>query len=516
MFYNVSRVILDQTKTDRMKSACSLLTCLFLLTFSPVFSQTQGIAYPAVGKGVATTFVTDYHCLGINTSALGWGTGYDKKRFTSGSTEFNLGIYSDSLNVDKLRSLFKAIRQDVFGNETTPATWEQQRQNALDYLNAGVAVDFQYNWLGFAFQNEKFGGVAFNIREDYSWYSKMNENTTDLIFNGRLSSYFDSLTVVFGTDTSTIANNQNYSDDTLNAVINGTISVPLNLSQLTNGTEVRLTWNRYYNFGYGRKIFGSDSTFALYGGIGGRFIQSMAMFNMVSDGNDFYVYSSITPNFDIDYGSIANMNPSTFTQNGGLPKPVGLGYGLDFSASAILFNTVKIGAAVNNIGAVTYKRNVYRVRDTLAGTMSLGGLSDYNITDAVYNFLEDGGLLELQGQEEYKLKNAATYRFGASVQLGKIAHLGLDIVGPFDSDNPGSLENAVFSFGGGVRPAKWVEISAGYLGGGLYKHNIPVGINFILGGGTYEFGISSRDALTFIFNGSNSVSTAFGFARVRF
>ena len=92
----------------------------------------------------------------------------------------------------------------------------------------------------------------------------------------------------------------------------------------------------------------------------------------------------------------------------------------------------------------------------------------------------------------------------------------MDVVGPFNQDNPGSLQNPVFSFGGDIKPVKWLRLSMGYLGGGIYKHNMPVGINFILGGGTYEFGISSRDALTFFLDGSNSISSAFGFARVRF
>ena len=63
---------------------------------------------------------------------------------------------------------------------------------------------------------------------------------------------------------------------------------------------------------------------------------------------------------------------------------------------------------------------------------------------------------------------------------------------------------------------KWLQLSAGYFGGGVYRRNIPVGINFILGDGTYEVGISSRDALSFFLKDGNSVSTAFGFARVRF
>ena len=100
------------------------LACLPIISFS----QTQGVAYTAVGKGVATTFLTDYHALGVNASALGWGTGFDKKRFTTGSSEFGLGIYSDSLNVNRLRKLYGAIRKDVAGNEDTSADWDEQRE----------------------------------------------------------------------------------------------------------------------------------------------------------------------------------------------------------------------------------------------------------------------------------------------------------------------------------------------------------------------------------------------------
>ena len=97
-----------------MKSLFPLIALFSFLTFNS-FSQTQGVAYTAVGKGVATTFLTDYHCLGINSSALGWGSGYEGKRFTMGMTEFSLGIYSDNLDKNKLNKLYKTIRQDVFG-----------------------------------------------------------------------------------------------------------------------------------------------------------------------------------------------------------------------------------------------------------------------------------------------------------------------------------------------------------------------------------------------------------------
>jgi hypothetical protein len=494
----------------------AILLTLGLLSFgSLVFAQTQGISYTAVGRGAATSFVTDYHALGINSSALGWGNEYGK-RSTMGTTEFNLGIYSDSLNVDRLKDLYRVIRNDIRGEEQDPAAWDQQKQYARDYLESGIVIDASYNWLGFSYHNEKLGGIAFNIGEHYNWYSRLNEETSSLIFEGKLSDYFNELTVVFGTDTSVIQNSPNLSDDTLAAVIEGTITAPLPLSQITRGSEVRFTWNRHYNIGYGRKILGDDSTFAIYGGIGARFIQSMAMMNLQSDDDGVRMYSSLSPSYDIDYGAVASFNPSTFTQGGVIPKPVGVGYGLDFSASARIMNFLTVSAAVNNIGAVTYTRNVYRVKDTLVGSLQLNGLDNANITNSVEEMLQDGGILELEGEEKYTLANAANFRLGGHVDFWKKVKLGIDIVAPFDRNNPGSLANAVYSVGAEVRPLKWLSLTAGYFGGGIYANNIPVGINFILGGGTYEFGISSRDALTFFLNDSNSISTAFGFARVRF
>jgi len=493
-----------------------LLSVSLALIISQVsFTQTQGIAYTSVGRGVATTFVTDYHALGVNPSALGWGNKYGKK-FTTGMSEFNLGFYSDSLNATKLKKLYKAVRNDVVGKEQDPSSWQEQREFAQDYMRSGLAIDASYNWFGFSFHTEKFGGIAFNISEQYNWYSRFNEQTTDLLFGGRLSDYFDQLTIAIDGDTSVIQNTGNISNDTLSSVILGTISVPLKLSEITNGSSIQFSWNRYYNFGYGRKLFGSDSTFALYGGVGGRFIQSMAMVTMESNSSGVYMYSSLSPSYDINYGAIASTNISTYTEKGAIPKPVGTGYGVDLSASAQIGGFLRLAAAVNNIGAVTYTRNVYKVRDTLIGSMSLNGLEDYNITNSMDQLLADGGLLSLEGEEKYVVKNAATFRAGASINIGKIASVGADMIAPFSTETPGNIVNPVFSFGGEISPVAWLTLSAGYLGGGIYKHNVPVGINFVLGGGTYEFGISSRDMLTFFLDNANSVSTAFGFARVRF
>ena len=496
------------------------ISLFFLFSFFAsltIFSQTQGIAYPSVGKGVATTFLTDYHCLGINTSALGWGTGYENKKITLGSSEFGFGIYSDALNSTKLKSLSGAIKNKITGNTQTPFDIANQKLASAEYAQAGVSVFLDYNWAGFSYQGEKFGGIAFNIRENYSYYSKFNQQVTDLIFRGTASNFFDSLTVVIGADTSVIANRPDISADSLSNVIKGTMAIPLNLSQLTLGSEVKMVWNRSYNFGYGRKIFGKEGKFELFGGIGGRYIQSMAMFNMESKGKGLVMYSAVTPSFNIDYGAVANSNPSSFsTGKSLLPKAVGSGYGIDLSASIIFFKKLKVAMAVNNIGQVTYDRNVYSVKDTLFTNLSLNGLVDYDITQSINQLLSTGGILTLQGQEKYILKNASDFRIGASFQPFKFLHIGFDMVAPFNTKNPGSLQNAVYSFGGELKPFKWLALSCGYFGGGIYQSNIPVGVNFIFRDGAYEVGISSRDAMTFFTQNKHSISSAFGFARVRF
>ena len=494
-----------------------LLSFSFLFLGMSIFAQTQGSAYTAVGKGVATTFLTDYQCLGINSSALGWGSGYKDKRFTTGSSEFSFGIYSDALSSTKLKGLSKSLQNQLVGKDKGSFDWNQQREAAAAYATSGVAIFADYNWAGFSFQGKKFGGIAFNISENYQWYSKLSQQTTDIIFKGQLSNYFDSLQIVLNGDTSMIANTQNLSSDTLAAAIQGSVAVPLRLSEITNGSSVKMLWTRSYNFGYGRKIIGKDSVFVLYGGVGGRFIQSMAMFNMDSDENGLRLYSSLSPAFNLDYGSIANTNLSTYTTDkGGLPASVGNGYGIDLSASAIFFGRLKVAAAINNIGSVTYNRNVYSVKDTLLANISLAGLNDNNVTQSVNQLMREGGILTLEGKEKYVVNNPSNIRLGASFQPFKFLNFGFDLVAPFNSANPGSIQNSIFSFGGDIRPVKWLQLSVGYLGGGIYETNVPVGINFILKDGAYEVGVSSRDAISFFSKNTKSLSAAFGFARFRF
>lgn len=495
-----------------MKNKIKILgTFILLLSTTAVFSQSQGVAYTAVGKGVATTFLTDYHALGINSSALGWGSGFEDKKITIGTTELSVGITSPTLDKERLKDAFTGIRNQISGS-STGFNFEQQKKAAADYAEAGISINANFNWLGAAYQSEKFGGIAVSINENYDWFSQINKETSDILFRGKLSSVFDSLTIAMNGDTTTIANTDHLSNDTLASVINGKINDPLLISEMTRGSQIKFLWTRHYNVGYGRKILGDPEKFALYGGIGARYIQSMAMFDMESNANGLSVNTAVSPFFNINFDGQQNSSSSGF-----LPESVGKGYGLDFSTSVILFDKIRLAAAVNNIGNVTYKHNVYSVRDTLIGSYSLSGVDNAAIQEAMNELSDEGGLLRFEGEEQIVIANPANFRIGGSIAFfEKKLNIGFDVVTPFNKENPGSLQSTVVSVGGDIRPLKWLQLSAGYFGGGVYQHNIPVGINFILKDGTYEFGISSRDALSFFLKDANSISAAFGVARIRF
>jgi hypothetical protein len=84
------------------------------------------------------------------------------------------------------------------------------------------------------------------------------------------------------------------------------------------------------------------------------------------------------------------------------------------------------------------------------------------------------------------------------------------------NDEPGSFQKPIIGFGGDIKPAKWVKLQAGFVTGGNYDFQIPVGVVFTTKGGSYETGIASRDAITFFTKNGPVLSLAIGFMRFRF
>ncbi len=478
-------------------------------------AQTEGSSFTSTGRGGATTFATDYQALGINPANLGWSWKFENKKVAIGLNEMSYSLHSEALSKQALRDEFKAMIQN---KSATDFTYDEKVQAAKDFADAGLAFNADFSAIGAAFTSDKLGGIAFRINDRFQWYSKLGPTASDLLFLGKTSSYFDSLTVINGNgDTVQVENNNanidNYSRD---SILNGFTNTPQYMSQILDNSVMTMHWYREYNLSYGRKIFEKDSLFALYGGVGIKYLQGLAIMEISAMNNNLTAFSAITPFFDIDYGTAANDNPSTIEQGGGrLPKAVGSGIGYDFGVNAVLFNKLKLGLSYINGGSITWSGNVYTVRDTILTSTDAEGLESYNIAASIQDFTGEDGLLQWDGLEEKVVKLPSTIRFGASYRFGKVAELGVDIIMP-GNEEPGSLEGALIGFGGDLNVLPWLKLQAGFVTGGNYGSQVPVGLVITPPSGTYEMGIASRDAVSFFVQNGPTLSLSMGFMRFRF
>lgn len=477
-------------------------------------AQFESSSFCNTGHGGATTFATDYQATGINPANLGWDWKFSKKKFAMGYAEVTSSIYSDALSKSELRG----AASDFMGSGSQ-FTQQQKKDAARNFAESGFTFNANVGSFGAAYTSKVAGGFAFRINDNFQAYCKMGTTTADLLFMGKVSSVFDSLTIynsVTG-DTSQIRNYENMSPDSVKMVLSGYTNAPKLLSKILNGTEMTFTWTREYNFSYGRKIFG-DSTFAMFGGIGLKYVQGLALVNVKSENEKLSGYSSITPAFEIDYGTAAKQ-ANEVRQSGVIPKPVGKGYGLDFGLNVIIANKLKIGAALVNAGSITWDGNVYTVKDTFMYSTTNAGLKNYNVFGQMKDILGKNGLLKVEGQQTIKTKLPGVFRTGASIELGKYAELGVDCIFPLNGDNPdvvGQIKKPLIGFGGDFKPVKWLKLQAGFITGGNYKYSVPIGIIIVAKEGSYECGIASRDAITFFTQNGPTLSLSTGFLRFRF
>jgi hypothetical protein len=474
---------------------------------NPVFSQAEYSSFTSTGRGGATTFATDYQAVGINPANLGWTWDFEEKKVAWGLAESSYSIYSEALTKQQLRNMVSEAFKGNGGNFTQA----EKIQAARDFTETGFSLNADIGSFGIAFTGKKLGGIGFRVNDRFQWNSTFGKMASDILFLGYNADYFDSLIVTNGVDTSTIANAEDWTSDSLN-VVNGFANAPKFLSEIMNGSQMKMSWMREWNLSYGRKLFEIDSTFALYAGVGIKYFQGIAYLDIRSENNQLDAFSALSPVFGIDYGSAANLNPSTVTGSG--MKPVGNGFGFDFGVNAVLFNKLKLGLAVTNIGSMTWDGNVYTVQDTLLFDTENPGLENYNIISQMGDILGDNGLFKYEGLESKTVKLPTALRFGASMKFGKIIELGTDIIIPMN-DEASNFNKAIIGFGGDIKPVKWLKLQAGFMTGGNYDFQIPIGITFIAKNGTYEAGFASRDAITFFSKNGPTLSLSMGFIRWR-
>ena len=480
-----------------------------LIAFSAI-AQHEFSTFTNTGHGGATTFATDYQATGINPANLGWDFKYTKYKFAVGLSEFTGSIHSTALQKPELRSLMGQVLNGNFKDFTR----DEKINAAKNFADEGFAINADYGSLGFGFITKHAGGFAFHINDRFQWYSKLGPKASDLLFLGKTSQYFDQLLYLnpLG-DTVNIANYQNMSPDSVKNVISGIASLPKKIGEILNGSEITMSWTREWNVSYGRRIFG-DSTFALFAGVGLKYIQGTGYTSIKSENNQLTAITSLSPSFNIDYGNAAQ-TANQVTGIGFPPKSVGSGFGFDLGVNVIIKNFLKVGASFINAGSIKWTGNVYQVRDTLLGSTLSPGINNYNIPGNLSEVLGAKGLLKMVGQKEIVTRLPGMGRFGASIVIKKRAEIGFDMIFPFN-DEAGNFKKPIIGFGGDLYPFSWLKLQAGFVTGGNYDFSVPLGVIFIGKNGDFEGGIASRDAVTFFTQNGPTLSLAIGFMRFRF
>lgn len=494
-----------------MKTTFSKLTLLIFLSF-PFLAAAQYDygSFNLTGGAAVSPFATDYQALGINPSHLDWTSNYEGKTMALGIFEPSVSFYSEFLNKDEVNNLLRGNSEafDVL-------TQQEKLELAADFASSEFDFDFDVMGASYAINTEKLGGFAFSVKQRFDANGQFGDKVSELLFLGARASYFDSLIVVNGLDSLTIPNNpDDYPDgiDTLDVIGFINENAASSISDLIAGTRFNVSWMTEFSVGYGKKIVQADNV-ALYGGIGLKYILGNAYLQLGDDGNGgTSAFAAFSPFFNLNQDIIDPSAENYFTSP---PlKPVGSGFGVDLGLSAQLGDDWVITAAVNDIGSMTWKGNVFKLEDQQFLQFDGDGAETINFIEELANLGDGEGFVNWSGSEKTKTSLPTHFRGGIGAEVGEVLRLGAEFVTPFNNNNL-VYDERIIALGGHLDVLPFVTVSAGALLKGE-NFKLPAGIVFHTKNGGWEAGFSSRDLVTFFSNDNPTVSLAMGFTRFRF
>jgi hypothetical protein len=472
-----------------------LLTALLSMYSFLSFSQAEMSVYSATGRaGVATTFVTDYQAIGINPANLGFGRVNDSKKFTFGLLEFGANVY----------------HQGMSNADFSKYALHYKNSSLLDKISAAnkfasntISINVDFTLLGVAFQDEKFGGLAFSIRESFRYYSNLTPSSSDYVFRGGTSSIFESLVLSNGNTVPNDPNNYAAYQTGGVTIDSGKTSTPFTIARLVGNTKIKQHWYRDYCMSYGRKVYDGKGL-QLYAGVGVKYVAGYNYIDITSDGNTITGNVALNP-ITRPVSSLGVTSPSNTANNN--YQSIGNGYGFDLGLTLSIKQKYKIGVSAVNIGSVNYGKNVYSLKDSA-------------ITSVVVNQTEGfkalGETVKWQGEKNLKVSLPAMLRAGASMSLLDYKlEIGVDAIVPLN-DAAGNFNSTLIAVGGDYKILKSIKLSTGFNMGGntAKKFNLPLGVTFSFNK-TLEFGLATRDILSYFESTGNSYSLAAGVLRWR-
>ena len=305
-----------------------LLLAAGLALPTAALAQNELSNFSATGRGgVINTFASDYQAIGINPANLGRNPNF-RVAFTIG--ELGAGVGSQSLSKTTFKHIIYDGSQSIGPAEKATLVSQFSGDNVLN-LN----VDTNLFGLAVTLPNG-LGGIAFSSRQRIAGHLAMNRNAADIIINGQNAAIIRQYYPTPNTSGTPTPTNP---------------GAPL-ISTVLDGTSIQAAVTNEFNIAYGVQVL--DKTgFKLSAGVGYRYIQGIGIADIRATGGNLTAYTSLSPIFDVKYGSLASSPTFNYETGSGL-HPVGHGNGFDFGLSAEVGKIVRLGASITDVGSMTW------------------------------------------------------------------------------------------------------------------------------------------------------------------
>ena len=246
-----------------------LLTGLLAFCALGVSAQNELSNFTATGRGgVINTFATDFQVLGINPANLG-GSKNALFAFTVG--EMGIGFHSKSLERDQLKLFLKDINKPLS---------QAQKHEFAKAFTSDDALNINGDLTTFAISGSVpgLGGVAVSNRQRLTAHVGLNQNGAEILFLGKNAPVF-----------------ANYNDGD-----------KISIRETLAPTSIQMSLMNEWNIAAGTSI--NLPGVKLQVGAGYKYLQGVAVMDIVVDNDKVTAYTAISPIFDVDYGDLVN-NP---------------------------------------------------------------------------------------------------------------------------------------------------------------------------------------------------------------
>ncbi|TAK58372.1 MAG: hypothetical protein EPO24_08505 [Bacteroidetes bacterium] len=420
-----------------------------------------------------TTWLVEYFPPAVSFSipAFSWGT--------------NFG--SDFINYDIYKEYFTGV-PDIDGDgERDPRYLNDDDKNKiLELFPSGLSethFDFELRAFGFTVHNDFIGDIGMSVTEKVAANLDLPKDYMRFFFFGldSLGSFYDfDGTSIRGWHLREYALSYARKLPMLNYKHFYNVSAGLGL-KLVHGYEVAIT--EKYNASFANKP-NPNGGWDLIGNFDTRILRSTS-FNPDDDNEEY--------------------NP--------IGSPAGTGIGIDLGIGADVYQAIRAGFSITDIGSITWTKNT---KETI-------GNASFVMTNPTqqeqFDSLKDAFTGKDTTTGEFSTTLPTAMRLGAAIQVDQ-----LPFIGSFPGEllvsieyhqgfnlSPGNTTRARFAIGTEYRPARWIPIRTGISMGGVDRFNWAAGFGLDFGGFNWNFGTENFGLL---FSPNNWDQASFGMSMI--